>query len=146
MTTLAYHHKDGHLAFDSRVSSGSHICTDRWAKAFYVGDSLMILAGSLSDIDIFRSEYPNIETELACSGYVIEKDGFYGVGVVSGVLKKFRVTFNDADGSGYAFAVAAMDFGKTAAEAVRYAMTRDTATGGAVTVINVPKHISTLAH
>lgn len=40
-----------------------------------------------------------------------------------------------AIGSGYKFALAALDFGKTPQEAVKYAMKRDSGTGGRIRVI-----------
>lgn len=40
-------------------------------------------------------------------------------------------------GSGYQFAIAALDLGKTAKEAVNYAKTRDIYTGGRVRVFDV---------
>ena len=57
--------------------------------------------------------------------------------VKDGLLKRYALTYNDADGSGYAFAISAMDFGCDARGAVKYASTRDNYTGGRIKVINV---------
>ncbi len=95
------------------------------------------MCGSLSDIDTFINEYPNIKTEVDCGGFVIEGGCAYGVSEKDCKLVKYKLTYNDADGSGYAFALAAMDFGKSAKDAVKYAATRDTYTGGRVRVFDV---------
>ncbi|WP_210772140.1 hypothetical protein [Rhodanobacter lindaniclasticus] len=42
-----------------------------------------------------------------------------------------------AIGSGWQFAIAAMDFGKTAKQAIEYAMTRDNGTGGGVDFVRI---------
>lgn len=54
-------------------------------------------------------------------------------------LKELAVEFDIAWGSGEEFALAAMDFGNSAEEAVKYAMTRDTCTGGKVHVYDIEK-------
>ncbi len=42
-----------------------------------------------------------------------------------------------AIGSGWQFAIAAMDFGKSAKQAIEYAMTRDNGTGGGVDCVRI---------
>lgn len=54
-----------------------------------------------------------------------------------GDLKSEPVELPYAIGSGGHFALAAMDFGKTPEEAVRYAATRDIHTGGTITVLEL---------
>jgi len=49
------------------------------------------------------------------------------------------VEYNDAMGSGEEFALAALDHGKTAEDAVAYAATRDSGTGGKIRVFDVAK-------
>lgn len=44
-----------------------------------------------------------------------------------------------AIGSGWQFALAAMDFGKTAKQAIEYAATRDNGTGGGVDYVRIRK-------
>lgn len=137
MTTIAYHHGDKQIAVDSRTSSGSLIDTDKAIKHYKINNCLLILAGSLADIDIFINEYPEIKSDINCSGFCIDNKLAYHIGVKDNRLKKSLSTYNDAEGSGYAFALAAMDFGKSAKEAVKYAMTRDNYTGGKVRVFDV---------
>ena len=139
MTTIVYDHKNKQIAFDSRTSAGTHICTDNAKKHFNVGDSLLILAGPLSDIDTFVEEYPSIKTESDASGFCVENNIVYDIAEKSGKLSKSRIHYSDSQGSGYAFAIAAIDNGKTAKEAIKYAMTRDNCTGGKVHVYDIEK-------
>jgi len=48
-----------------------------------------------------------------------------------------ELTYNYTLGSGERFATGAMDHGKSASQAVKYAMTRDSNTGGKVLVYNL---------
>jgi hypothetical protein len=137
MTTIAYHHGDKQIAIDSRTTSGGLINTDKAIKVYKFNNYILFMCGSLSDIEIFIGEYPDIKTNVDCGGFLIENKVAYGVYEKDGKLCKFTLTYNDADGSGYAFALAAMDFGCDARGAVKYAMTRDIYTGGRIKVIDV---------
>ena len=68
---------------------------------------------------------------------MVERGVVFAVAVFDKIFYKTRITYNDANGSGHKFALAALDHGKTAEEAVGYAATRCVYTGGAVQVINV---------
>jgi len=137
MTTIAFHHKDGQIAVDSRTISGNLINTDASNKIHKLNDLLIILSGMTCDFDIFVSEYPDIKTDVDCSGFLVEDKKTYHICVKNGNLKKSQINYNDAEGSGYAFAISAMDHGKSAKESVEYAMTRDNCTGGKIQVIDV---------
>ena len=139
MTTMVLDYKNKQIAIDSRTSSGSFINTDYATKYYYIGDSLLFLSGCLSDIDTFISEYPNIKSNVGCSGFSVENESVYCVSVKDERLKKSLLTYNDSDGSGYAYAISAIDFGKTAKEAIEYAMIRDSSTGGKVHVYDIEK-------
>lgn len=139
MTTIVYDHKNKQIAIDSRTAAGTFICTDYAIKHYSVDDSLLFLAGSLSDIDIFIAEYPDIKTEVECTGYSVKDKTVFCISTKDGKLKKSTLTYNDSDGSGYAYAISAIDFGKTAKEAVEYAMIRDSSTGGKVHVYDIEK-------
>lgn len=139
MTTMSYHHKDKQIAVDSRTSSGSLIDTDKAIKYYKVNNCLLFLSGALHDIDIFISEYPEIKSDINCSGFCVDNKIVYHVSVKSSQLKKSKTAFNDADGSGYAFALAAMDFGKNARDAIKYAMKRDVYTGGRIRLYDIEK-------
>jgi hypothetical protein len=97
------------------------------------------LAGSTCDISEFITLYTEgvIDKDLDCSGFIIENSNIYHVTVKNKILKKSPVDYNDAEGGGYAFAISAMDFGKSAKEAVEYAKTRNSSTGGEVKTVEV---------
>lgn len=137
MTTIAYNHKDKQIAVDSRVTSSGVVMSDNDNKVQTKGDVMFILAGSISDKEKFVSQYPDIKDNYDCDGFTIEKGKVYGVCVEDKVLYKSELNYNDATGSGFRFALAAMDFGKTAREAVKYAATRCIYTGGKIKVINI---------
>jgi hypothetical protein len=69
---------------------------------------------------------------------VVDKGKVYRMGQsISNGFWIDECKFSRADGSGYKFALGAMDHGKSAKDAVKYAMTRDIYTGGKVKVIKV---------
>jgi len=73
-----------------------------------------------------------------CSAFVVDNGVIYEFGLDSdGVLSKEALSENLCKGSGEFWAMAAMDFGCSAKEAVKYAMTRDMYTGGKIRVIKV---------
>lgn len=138
MTTIAYNHKERTIAVDSRCTSGSLIIDDKCNKVFKRGDLTFIGGGEFADLMALIEGYPggfgepvtlNAQAFLACDG------GVYMVRVENGEYKHDPIDHNATLGSGGDFALAAMDFGKSAKEAVKYAMTRDCATGGRIRVI-----------
>lgn len=139
MTTMAYHHESRTVAVDSRCTSGGLINTDNAKKVHQVDATTFVLAGRLSDIGVFVKEYPNVRSDISCSGFCIEGSDISAIVFSKGKLDKVELDFNEADGSGCDFALAAMDYGATAKEAVNYAKTRDAFTGGKVIVIKLPK-------
>lgn len=139
MTTMAYHHESRTVAVDSRCTSGGLINTDNAKKVHKVGDTTFVLAGRLSDIGVFVKEYPNVQSDISCSGFCIEGSTVSGIVFDRKHLDKVELAYNESDGSGCDFALAAMDYGATAKEAIKYAMTRDAFTGGKITVIKLPK-------
>lgn len=137
MTTIAYHHESKTIAVDSRTSSGCLINTDKAQKIQKKDGVTFVLAGSNCDISEFIDRYSSgtIDIDLDCSGFIIENSNVYHVMIKDKKLKKSPLEYNDAEGSGYAFAISAMDFGKSAMEAVEYAKTRDNRTGGEVKIV-----------
>ena len=138
MTTIAYHHKERKIAVDGRVSAGPTILTDNGIKVHECEGVTFVLCGNCSDIETLIRDYPNIDQELGCYGIMIKDGDAYDVGFgENGKLLQCTIYYNAAFGSGCDFALAAMDLGMSAASAVNYAMTRDSATGGAVRVIDL---------
>lgn len=141
MTTIAYNHKDKQIAVDSRSTSGdSIIMDDDCDKSIVENGVIFIFAGYPSDNRLLMDAYfgKDIKRVPDCSAFVIDDGVAYKTGVDENITHwKQQLTNNDSIGSGRMFALAAMDFGKTAAEAVEYAKTRDCYTGGEVHVFNV---------
>ena len=77
------------------------------------------------------------QKKLDINGILIEKGMAYSLFVEEERIFKSEINYNDAFGSGFRFALAAMDHGKSAKEAIEYAMTRDIYTGGNIQVIDV---------
>lgn len=140
MTTICF--KSGILAFDSKISGGG-VAFGTGIKGVKTNKFLLAAAGSCEDCDAWldwmkatggdldtKKNYGlDKECEMEC--IAIDKKGrvrWYGD-------KCYPYTIDGhfhALGSGYAFAMGAMAFGASAAQAVRIAAKFDTATGGTV--------------
>lgn len=141
MTTIAYHHESKTIAVDSRRTCGSVITSDKTNKIQKVCGLVFVLCGTVSDKGLFIDMYVNgSESNVIpdITGYVIDNGTAYLCHVnENGVMQKYELEHNDAIGSGEQFALSAMDFGKNAKEAVKYAMTRDTITGGKIREVKI---------
>ena len=140
MTTVAYNHRDKQIAVDGRVTSDGLICSDRSIKYVETEDQVFLYTSSGDDgaqlIDVYLGAEPskdNYESTvmLTCDGVV------FLMTYDNGKLDQWSLLENTAIGSGGDFALAAMDFGKDAREAVEYAATRNVFTGGRITVFDV---------
>ena len=140
MTCIAYHHKDKQIAVDSRITCDGVICSDEFSKVIINELGTWVLCGRNDDYEILPTLKmgDNAGRELHCTAMLV-KEGRVVLALTEedGRYSESPVTYNDAQGSGYRFALAALDMGKSAEEAVEYAMTRDIYTGGKVQVINV---------
>lgn len=140
MTTIAYNHKDKEIAVDSRCTSGTLIVDDKCSKVFKQGGVTFIGGGELADLESLIAGYPHGFEEpvtLNAQAFVVFDGEVYMVRVDKGEYKHDSINHNSTLGSGGDFALAAMDFGKSAKEAVKYAATRDCATGGRIKTIKV---------
>lgn len=137
MTTIA---TDGNIvAYDSR-SSLDHgtIVSDTKDKCRIIDGVYYIGCGADSDIQRLIEKYiegATSETQYQCDVFMSDGDGkLYRIDVDDEGSFKYDISDigNAAIGSGCDYALAAMDFGKSPIQAVRYAMTRDKGTGGKV--------------
>jgi len=138
MTTIAY--KDGVIACDSRITSGSLIVDDNEIKMVKKGDVVFFLAGSTSDYLAFIDAYisgASVDKDSDCAALVIDKGMVYFVSDEEGKLFKCPAKQPYSIGSGSKHAITAMDMGATASEAVKIAMKRDASTGGKVRTYKV---------
>jgi len=96
---------------------------------------VFFLAGSPCDQELFISMYFGAKSDVIpeVTALVVDEEKVYRCGVSEDTLmwKDLR-EHGDAIGSGWEFALSAMDFGKSSHEAVEYAMTRDSCSGGKV--------------
>jgi len=132
MTTIVY--KDGVIACDTRMTSGNLIVSDDFDKRYESRDCVFFLCGGVHDAHELVAAYPGdaIPDSNNAQGFVVDHGELKWVCSSRGVLTRAPVTCIEAYGSGSEFALAACDHGKSAGEAVEYAMTRDTGTGGRV--------------
>lgn len=133
MTTIAY--KDGIIAYDSRSIRNDYIDSDKCKKRRAYKDHTFFLAGSVADMEgLMAALVHDLPGDFECGGLMVDPDGELWVCGGSDSPWKHLQDLEAAVsfGSGQQFAMSAMDFGHTAKQAVKYAMTRDPGTGGKV--------------
>lgn len=140
MTTIAY--KDGVIAYDSRQTRGGAIVSDNAPKCQVVDGVSFFLAGAVCDEKALIAAYFGTPSAVPveCSGYAVDGGKLLMVGYddKTGIWKQELDPANpDAIGSGSAYALAAMDMGASAEDAVRVAMKRDIYTGGKVRALRI---------
>lgn len=140
MTTIAY--KDGVIAYDGRQTRNDRIVSDSAEKCEVVNGVRFFLAGAVCDEKALIAAYFGTPSPVPveCSGYVVDNFKLMMVGHddKTGIWKQdLDPTNPDAIGSGSAYALAAMDMGASAEDAVRAAIKRDIYTGGNVSAIKI---------
>lgn len=134
MTTIAY---DGrYIAADGRETMSTIITNDSVDKSIKTDKGLFFLCGQSKDCKEFAKEFaPREPTKItsSISGFLYKDKEVYWVGVSEG---EYFLDSQDgvllAAGSGRDYAISAMDHGKSAVDAVRYAITRDSCSGGKI--------------
>lgn len=141
MTTICYNHKDKEIAVDSRSTRGNLIDSDSDNKFSKVNGVTFALCGATCDYELLFSYYfgsPVADLVPECKAIVVDGGVAYEFYVNSeGNPCKDMLVSNTAFGTGGDFALAAMDFGCNARNAVKYAMTRDSKSGGKIRVMKV---------
>jgi len=141
MTTIAYNHKDKEIAVDSRYTRGDTISNNNGVKYRKVNGVTFVIAGNTMYYDdIINCYFGNEECAkgVNVSALVIDNGVAYECAFdQDGGFWKDKLTENTTHGCGSVWATAAMDFGCSAKDAVKYAMTRDIYTGGKVHVFKV---------
>lgn len=140
MTTIAY--KNGVIAHDTRQTRNGAIVSDDCSKCQVVNGVKFFLAGLVCDERALIAAYFGTPSPVPveCSGYVVDGGKLLMIGHAdeTGLWKQELDPANpDAIGSGSAYALAAMDMGASAENAVRAAMKRDIYTGGKVRTITI---------
>lgn len=140
MTTIAY--KDGVIAYDTRQTRCDRIVSDECQKMTVVDGVSFFLSGAVCDekaliAACFGTPSP---VPVECSGYAVDDGKLLLIGHddKTGIWRQDLAPSNaDAIGSGSPYALAAMDLGASAEDAVRAAMKRDIYTGGNVVTFRV---------
>jgi 20S proteasome alpha/beta subunit len=147
MTTIAYHHATKTIAYDSRITSGSLIESDAFDKAIDYMGNMFVMAGSCTDYMTFIKAYEssedyngnhaeafmfNANSDLVKHLYVYDDTK----------IGAFNLTYDFAIGSGRLHAITAMDCGKTAKEAVKFAIKRDSCSGGKIHVVKLNDYLA----
>lgn len=142
MTTITY--KDGIIAYDSRCVCGGTIVDEDIDKHREVNGVHFFFAGNTADQDLLVSHYlgekAEIDANTRCDGVVVDAGKLYMVGMSqkNGYFKCPERLDNFVSlGSGEDYALTAMDMGATAKEAVKWAMKRDTGTGGRIRTFKI---------
>lgn len=138
MTTIAY--KDGVIAYDSRQTRNDRIISDDCLKCQVVDGVSFFLSGAVCDEKALIAAYFGTPSPVPveCSGYAVDGGKLLMIGHddKTGIWKQELDPSNpDAIGSGTPYALAAMDMGASAEEAVRAAMKRDIYTGGKIRTV-----------
>ncbi len=142
MTTVAYNYQDKQIAVDSRTTAGGFIYSDKSIKFKTINDATWFIAGKKGEMDIFINNFKPLNDapdNLDITALRVEDGNVYLCTTGGGVFRECLLDVNESIGSGCELAIAAMDFGKSAKEAVKYAMTRDVYTGGKVHVYDIEK-------
>ena len=142
MTTIAY--KNGVFAYDSRSTCESVITNNNTDKRRIVNGVVFILCCAVADYPYIIDAYfgCTVKKNFDCAGFAIDIGRLYEIGINNndGFWKMgFPARNCRALGSGYKFALTAMDLGCDAVKAVKMAAKRDTGTGGRVRVYQVKK-------
>jgi len=140
MTTIVYDHKNKQIACDSRTTMGSLIVLDDAIKYKVVDDVIWFICGKTGETDIFIDNFKPLNDapdNLDVYALRVEDKKVYLCTMGSGVFRECEMPCETSIGSGEDYALAALDFGRTAKEAIEYAMTRDNCTGGKVHVYDI---------
>lgn len=140
MTTIVYDHKSKTIATDGRTTKDGVVISDDVEKCTTVDDVRFFFAGNVCDEELFISGFFGEEIKLVpqCRAMVIQSDKVYICTYNNEcILEKYELKHNDELGSGGLFALAALDFGKSAAEAVEYACSKDVYSGGTIRLYRI---------
>ena len=139
MTTIAYDHKSKLIAVDGRMTAGNLIVSDDHKKFIIKDGVYWFLTGVTCDFDAFVNlkHGDKAPDNLDCLAIMVHLDDAYLCGISNGVFKVTQMHHSEAIGSGDYLAMAAMDFGKSAIDAVKYAAKRDCKTGGVITCFDI---------
>lgn len=135
MTTIVYDHKNGLIACDSRLTADDVILTDfgvKWKNS--ADDSVWFFTGNPADDEKLMMLKPdeNPDVKPNCLAIYAKSGNVFLVTFDGDYCTHTKLEYSHAIGSGWKFALSALDFGCNATEAVKHASKRDCYTGGKV--------------
>ena len=142
MTTILYDHKNKQIACDSRATAMGMIKTDSFTKFLNKDGVMWFFVGNSGEADMLASTFKELTAapeNLDVSAFFVDNGCVYSASIDNGIYRSSLIEYSDAGGSGNEFAIAALDAGKTAKEAVEYAITKDYFSGGKVHVYDIVK-------
>jgi hypothetical protein len=141
MTTIVYDYKAGLVACDSRCTRDDVIISDNRIKWIERDKKIYFFAGAVYEfedfIDLHEKASSDIDIDFKCDCFVIDGGEVWCYGFDDKRPIKFRIDHSSYIGSGGEWALAGLDFGLSAKQAVKYAITRDSGSGGKIHVFNV---------
>lgn len=143
MTTIAY--KDGIIAYDSRFTCGDVVEDDDADKKVERDGKIFFMSGDCSDADFLIDSYIKgvaVKEKVNARCLVVDSGELYSAAISEqdGFWKCIERPGNPiAIGSGKQFALAFMDTGMTAEEAVRATCKRDIYTGGTIRTFTIDR-------
>lgn len=135
MTTIAY---DGrYIAVDSRLTEDNRICHDDFNKVVESNDYYFFMAGNLALYTHFTNCFIDgtlfeKKGSVQAVGYRKKDKKVFDIRSNEGQIDMCEINYKEALGSGMHYAIAAMDLGSSAVQAVKIASKRDTYTGGKI--------------
>lgn len=142
MTTIAYKHP--YIAYDGLATAGSVVINHNENKKYEGSGLVHFISGKVCDAQEFANsviDRKKEDVQLECYSISVSQLGsVYKITQnEDGFFNKYPVSKSCviAIGSGADLAIAAMDLGKSAKQAVEYAATRDIYTGGTIRVFDV---------
>lgn len=139
MTTIAY--RDGIIAYDSLITCQGVVAYKNYDKSRFVDGVRFFIAGAIPDFDILINDWFSTKSKgVSGSALVVDGDNdIYECSYSQGKMWKEKLIKDNymAIGSGWQFALMAMDLGLSAEDAVKKASERCIYTGGEVNVYRV---------
>lgn len=142
MTAIIVCLKTGVIACDSRIIAGDMIMCDSEIKRSKVDGELHFTTGDTDDTDIMLDIILNsgiCKRDSLIANVVYTKKGkvFYSL-FENGELETHKITHSRGFGNGGELALSALDFGCSARDAIKYAITRNIYCGGKIHSYKIP--------
>ncbi len=139
LTTIAY--RDGIISYDSLITSQGVAVYSDYDKLIIRDGVHFFMTGALSDRDVLIDNWFSSKQRFAdASALVFDGANLYEVGHHNARMWREKIELDKflAIGSGWQFALMAMDMGASAEEALIRTSVRDIYTGGIIRTFKLP--------